>query len=112
MKKAFEIFSTFLVTVAAALVIWTQVEGRWLGPMRRGQPQDVVGLRIDASHLRHTKGAGVIALVEFTDYECPFCGKYTRETSPDIQSRLVETGTIRHVVFNFPLPIHTRAQRA
>jgi protein-disulfide isomerase len=101
------------VTLAAALLLWTQAENRWLRPTPRPQPIDVIGLTIDPSQVRHAKGSGAVVIVEFTDYECPFCAQHTRKTGPNIEKRLVETGIARHVVFNFPLErIHPRARKA
>ena len=112
-KNAFEMFSTALVTLAAALLLWAQVESRWLRPGGRPQPQDVTGLTINAGQVRHSKGAGAIALVEFTDYECPFCAQHTRDTAPSIDRTLVDTGRMRHVLFNFPLErLHPAARKA
>lgn len=116
MAKAFELFSTSLVTLAAGLLLWTQLESRWPQPRSSSLPtavSDVTGLTIDANRVRHTRGTGPVALVEFTDYECPFCQKHTRETFPLIRAKLLETGKIRHVVLNFPLErIHRGARKA
>ena len=113
MKKTLDVLSTILVTLAAALLIWTQVEGRWMGSARRPQVQDVKGLKIEASYIRHTRGTGTVAVVEFSDYECPFCAQHTRKTAPNIEKSLVDTGAVRHIVFNFPLErIHPRARKA
>ena len=52
-----------------------------------------------------------ITLVEFTDYECPFCGRHFRDTAPRILSQY--DGRIKYVVLNFPLStIHPGAQKA
>jgi protein-disulfide isomerase len=121
MKKALEIFSTILVSIAALLFLWTQVEDRWLraepSRARRAEPsplpQDIEGLRIEASRIRYSKGTGDIALVEFTDYECPYCGRHARETSPKIHHKWVASGAVRHILFNFPLEsIHPNARKA
>jgi protein-disulfide isomerase len=113
MKKVLDITSTVLVTVAAALFLWSQIEQRWLRPLMARSPQDATGLRIEARQIRNTKGSGDVALVEFTDYECPFCGAHARGTSLQIEKQLVESGAIRYVLFNFPLEhIHPHARQA
>jgi len=104
--------ATALVAVAAGLFIWAQVEARWIRKPQPPQVQDVKGVVLQASTLRNVKGSGLVALVEFTDYECPFCGAYARETAPAVD-KMVDSGTLRHVVFNFPLEkIHPNARRA
>lgn len=53
----------------------------------------------------------VVTLVEFTDYHCSFCGRYFRETSPQLLSQ--NEGKIKYVVLNFPLSsIHPHAWKA
>jgi protein-disulfide isomerase len=54
-----------------------------------------------------------LTLVEFTDYQCPFCARYVRETYPQIEKDYVETGKLKYVVLDLPLePIHRFAFRA
>jgi len=45
----------------------------------------------------------VLTLVEFSDYQCPFCGRYARETSPQIRRDYIETGKVKYVFRDFPL---------
>ena len=52
-----------------------------------------------------------VTIVEFTDYECPFCGRHFRETLPQLLGEY--EGTIKYVVLNFPISsIHPFAQQA
>jgi protein-disulfide isomerase len=51
-----------------------------------------------------------LVLVEFSDYECPFCGRYTNETEPQIEKTFVATGKLRYAFMNNPLPFHPSAR--
>jgi len=54
-----------------------------------------------------------VVLIEFSDFECPYCGRYVRETYPQIDRDYVATGKIRYVFRHFPLAsIHPRAVKA
>jgi protein-disulfide isomerase len=54
-----------------------------------------------------------LVVVEFSDFQCPFCGRYTRETMPQVEREYVETGKIRYVFRHFPLErLHPLALRA
>src|SRR5262245_60258458 len=54
-----------------------------------------------------------VTLVEFSDYQCPFCARFHTGTSPQIQKEYVETGKVRHVFRNMPLEaIHPQAFKA
>jgi protein-disulfide isomerase len=53
-----------------------------------------------------TQGAGRVELVEFSDFECPFC----QRAQPVIKQLLARyAGKIRHVWKDFPLGIHQNA---
>jgi protein-disulfide isomerase len=52
-----------------------------------------------------------VTLVEFTDYQCPFCKRHFDEVLPKIRSTYGDR--IRYVTFNFPVTkIHPFAQKA
>jgi protein-disulfide isomerase len=44
-----------------------------------------------------------VVLINFSDYQCPFCGQFVRETKPRIEKDYVNTGKLRYVFFNLPL---------
>jgi len=49
-----------------------------------------------------------VTIVEFTDYECPFCGQHARQVLPTLLASWGDT--LRYVVRNFPnLVLHPRA---
>jgi protein-disulfide isomerase len=62
--------------------------------------------------ITHQRGIGRVALVEFSDYQCPFCARHARSTAVTIKTQLLDSGSIRHVFFNFPLEVHSRAELA
>jgi protein-disulfide isomerase len=54
-----------------------------------------------------------VTVVEFTDFQCPFCAAYTRETLGRILGDYVDTGKVRYVVRSFPLEqVHPLAEKA
>jgi protein-disulfide isomerase len=54
-----------------------------------------------------------VMLIEFSDFECPFCGPYARETLPRIRRELIDRGKVGYAFANFPLDhIHHSAMRA
>ena len=42
-----------------------------------------------------------VVIVEFGDFQCPFCGKFFRETEPQIIDKYVKTGKVRFVYKQF-----------
>ncbi len=54
-----------------------------------------------------------IIIVEYTDYQCPFCSRHYDQTFPLIFENFVETGIVRYVFKDFPLAnIHPQAEKA
>jgi len=51
-----------------------------------------------------------ITMVEFSDYQCPFCLRYFQETLPQLLKDYVETGKVYYVFKDFPITqIHPQA---
>jgi len=53
-----------------------------------------------------------VTIVEFSDYECPFCGRHFSQTLPQIKSNYVDSGKARLAFKDFPLSFHPNAQKA
>ena len=54
-----------------------------------------------------------VALVEFSDYECPFCIRHFRETMPLIEKNYISTGKILYVFRDYPIDqLHPQAVKA
>ena len=75
------------------------------------QPQNVV-LTLAGEPTKGDRSARAV-LVEFTDYQCPFCGRYVRDAYSQIESEYIKTGKLRYVIREFPLEsIHPQAFKA
>jgi protein-disulfide isomerase len=75
------------------------------------EPQNVV-LNIDHNPFKGNKNAK-LTLIEFSDYQCPFCGRYFRDTLPKIETDYIKTGKVKYVFSDFPLEsIHQNAFKA
>jgi protein-disulfide isomerase len=70
-----------------------------------------VEFELGAGSVRGARAAR-LTLVEITDYQCPYCGRYSRETFPEILKQYVEGGIIRYAIIDLPLPIHKMAFKA
>ena len=44
-----------------------------------------------------------IAIIEYGDFECSFCGQFERETFPQILKNYIQTGKIRYLYRDLPL---------
>jgi protein-disulfide isomerase len=53
-----------------------------------------------------------VAMVELSDFECPFCGRYARETAPQLMKQYVDTKRIAYAFLHLPVPTHAFAFKA
>ena len=57
-------------------------------------------------------GAAPLTMIEFSDYQCPFCARHAQQTLPEIDRDYIATGKVRYVFRDLPLPIHPEAPKA
>ena len=50
-----------------------------------------------------------VTIVEFSDFECPFCARFHSGTLPSIIENYVDTGKVKLVYRDFPLSFHAEA---
>jgi len=57
--------------------------------------------------------AAPLTLIEFSDYQCPFCKRHAEQTVPQLIKDYVDSGKMRYVFRDFPLEqIHPHAPKA
>jgi protein-disulfide isomerase len=66
---------------------------------------------VELEHVLGDKDAPV-TIIEFSDYQCPFCKKFYAETLPQIKSNYIDTGKVKFVYKDFPLSFHQMAQKS
>ncbi|HFQ93879.1 MAG TPA: hypothetical protein ENK32_07715, partial [Anaerolineae bacterium] len=81
-------------------------------PQRPPTPSAPVDIPTDEAYSIGDPNAPV-TLIEYTDYQCPFCGRHFQQTFPLIQEQYIDTGQVRYVFKDFPLTrIHPQAVAA
>ena len=78
---------------------------------RRGEAAREVTVTIDRQPVRGRPDAPV-TIVEFSDFECPFCARFSQDVFPKVDRELIATGKLRIVYRDFPLPTHPYAEEA
>ena len=53
-----------------------------------------------------------LTLIEFSDYQCPYCARHVTQTLPQLKEKYVKTGKVKYVFLDFPLRSHTLAPKA
>lgn len=64
-------------------------------------PENIV-LGIDDDPLMGDQKARLV-LVEFSDFQCPFCARFVHETLPEIEKDYIKTGKLKYVFRDFPI---------
>jgi protein-disulfide isomerase len=80
--------------VAQATQSATTAPDRGKSAVERHQPNDPLALgKLEAP----------VAMVMFSDYRCPFCAKFSRDTEPELLTRYVDQGKLRIEWRDFPI---------
>lgn len=59
------------------------------------------------------KANAKVTIVEFSDFQCPFCARYSNDTFPQIEREYIETGRVRYVFRDYPIEAsHPQAFKA
>ena len=54
-----------------------------------------------------------VAIIEFSDYQCPFCYRHFQNVVPELKSAYLESGQVKYVMREFPIEsIHPAAMQA
>ena len=53
-----------------------------------------------------------VEIIEFSDFECPFCAKFYTQTLAQLEKEYIDTGKAKLAFKHLPLPFHPNAQKA
>ncbi len=75
-------------------------------------PQIIRNISIDDDPMKGDPDAS-ITIVEFSDFQCPFCAKFHETTLPQLEQNYIKTGKVNFVYRDFPIQnIHPNAAPA
>jgi len=77
-------------------------------------PRPAAAQNDDDLRAERTRGnpAAPVTIYEISDFQCPYCGEFWRQTLPAIEREYVAAGKVKIVFVNMPLPIHPNAEPA
>ena len=88
----------------------------WYGSQRQAAPAPSGPVAVAAADgfRGYTLGsdAAPIEIVEYSDFECPFCASFATVQMPVIRTQLIATGKVRWRFRDFPLPTHAYSRYA
>jgi protein-disulfide isomerase len=112
LKPVLDVLASISAVLAAGAVMWSL----FLKPARPGQTNDTPvpsqPVPLAGGALRGNSEAAV-AVLEFSDFQCPYCRRFANETLPDLKRTYIDSGRVLFAFRHFPLEvIHSRAAAA
>ncbi|NOY54177.1 MAG: DsbA family protein [Deltaproteobacteria bacterium] len=78
---------------------------------RLNPPPKTTWIGIDDDPMLGKKDAPV-TIIEFSEFQCPYCARFALNTFPEIRKKYIDTGKVRFVFRNYPLAFHKNAAKA
>ena len=72
----------------------------------------VVRLKLDDREYSLGRTDAPLTMVEFTDYQCPYCRAFQAQTFAALKKNYIDTGKLRFIVRDLPLQFHSAARPA
>lgn len=89
-----------------------QVKVAGLEQQLGGQPSAAPVSLHGSENMSEGKAHAQIVIIEFSDYECPFCGKHYQTVLPKLRESYIDKGLVKYVMKDFPLEFHSHAKLA
>lgn len=122
LKELLDVVATIAVIVLCGTATWALVWARPItsprpsGPIRpAARPEPPVPsapIALDGG-VRRGSDRAKVALIEYSEFKCPFCGQFARDTQSKITQKYIDTGRVVQVFKHFPLDsLHPFARQA
>ena len=110
LKKEIEALKKNQKNILKALESLKKRAGR-IPPLRRQPPPQSVVLSVAGEPFKGNRNAK-LTLVEFSDYQCPYCARHVENTLPRLEKEYIRTGKLKYVFRDFPIPqLHPQAPK-
>jgi protein-disulfide isomerase len=73
---------------------------------------DKVSYKLPAGGFSIGDAKAPLVIVEYTDFQCPFCQQFHNQAFAQIKANYIDTGKVRFISRDFPLDFHDNARRA
>ena len=77
-------------------------------PQKRIQPKLTTDLLLEGEPSLGNARA-LLTIVEFSDFECRYCQQFHQTVLPNLKKEYIETGLVRFIHKDLPLPFHSQA---
>ncbi len=113
LRKDMDEIKRVLISILPVLVKNEGVDGspQVVPPQKVVETPQSATVSIDGSPAMGKSDAPLV-LVEFSDYECPFCARFNTDVLKQVKREYIDTGRLRFVYKDFPLSFHQNAMKA
>ncbi len=117
MRRLLDAAAAVAMIVASGFMIWSAMREPSSPPPSEPPKRQEVALpkepiAIEGAAFLGRADAPIVAM-EFSDFQCPYCGTFSREVVPSLIKEYVDTGKVALVFRHFPLDsIHPYAEQA
>lgn len=85
---------------------------RLIAPQPADAPPQRVQMNVSNGWYSIGRADAPVTLVEFADYQCPFCKRFHTNTYPELKKSYIDTGKVRFISRDLPLEFHALAWKA
>lgn len=111
--RVLDLVTTVAILVTCGFVIWSSLAR----PRSISRPRPDIPIPSAPQSLSGTAVAGSpaakVAVIEYSEYQCPYCGVFARDVWPALERDYINAGKVRFVFRHFPLvEMHPLALKA
>jgi protein-disulfide isomerase len=116
-RTALDVLATVLLIVACLVVTRVALRTSWTAPSEPKRAKPDLSLPLHPVSLAGAPTLGSrtapIAIIGYSDFECPFCAKFQQETLPRLMREYISPGRVAFAFKHLPLDrIHRNARQA
>ena len=117
LKERLDLIATILTAVAAVSVLVVVVVIPYFSSREPTRLENTIPPPAEHQAISGAPAIGApsaqVAIIEYTDFQCPYCGTFAQKFLPSFRRKYVDTGRVRFVFRSLPLvDIHPQAATA
>ena len=104
-----DLTATILMIAASSFIILALISSNrqtiQRPPSRPSVPVPSQPISLDGAHLKGSAAASIV-LVEYSEFECPYCARFARDVFPELVTRYIDPGRVQLAFKHLPLANH------
>lgn len=81
-------------------------------PGKRAAPRIISEVILDKDDPVLGSSDATVAIMEFSDFQCPFCVRFEKQSLGKLKQNYIEKGKVKFISRDFPLSFHSKAKDA